>query len=176
MPIERRWAMDGPSARAVGQEGEPKVPDVSRANKRGRRPLVTLGLSKVTRPGPKGGRNPVEGRALVFHGAQPHQGVNRRLRNSVKFCQGAGETPSRAAPSRPMRRSRIKGVSCWYWVGSVAVERKFAAVQCAALIAPYGIPLRGIATPSQPIRERPNTLRHSNLQFDNAGGLWVPSP
>lgn len=32
-------AMDGgaigPSARAVGQEGEPKVPDVSRANKRG---------------------------------------------------------------------------------------------------------------------------------------------
>ena len=30
----------GPSARAVGQEGEPKVPDVSRANKWGRRPLV----------------------------------------------------------------------------------------------------------------------------------------
>ena len=53
----------GPSARAVGQEGEPKVPDVSRANKRGRRPLVTLGLSKVTRPGPKGGRNSVEGEA-----------------------------------------------------------------------------------------------------------------
>ena len=59
----------GPSARAVGQEGEPKVPDVSRANKRGRRPLVTLGLSKVTRPGPKGGRNPVEGSALVSHAA-----------------------------------------------------------------------------------------------------------
>ena len=82
MPSERRWAMDGPSARAVGQEGEPKVADVSRANKRGRRPLVTLGLSKVTRPGPKGGRNPVEGGALAFHAAKPHQGVNCRLGRS----------------------------------------------------------------------------------------------
>ena len=35
MPSEWRWAMDGPSARAVGQEGEPKEPDISRANKRG---------------------------------------------------------------------------------------------------------------------------------------------
>ena len=31
----------------------------------GRRPLVTLGLSKVTRPSPKGGRNPCEGKALA---------------------------------------------------------------------------------------------------------------
>lgn len=74
----------GPSARAVGQEGEPKEPDVSRANKRGRRPLVTLGLSKVTRPGPKGGRNPVEGGALASHAAQPHQGANRRLWNPAR--------------------------------------------------------------------------------------------
>ena len=37
---------------------------------------------KVTRPGPKGGRNPVEGRALVFHGAKPHQGANRWLGSS----------------------------------------------------------------------------------------------
>jgi len=35
MSSERRWAMDGPPARAVGQVGEPKEPDVSRANKRG---------------------------------------------------------------------------------------------------------------------------------------------
>ena len=34
---------------------------------------------KVTRPGPKGGRNSVEGRALVFHGAKPHQGVPCRF-------------------------------------------------------------------------------------------------
>ena len=38
---------------------------------RGRRPLVTLGLSKVTRPSPKGGRNPVEGSALVSCMAKP---------------------------------------------------------------------------------------------------------
>ncbi len=72
----------GPSARAVGQEGEPKVPDVSRANKRGRRPLVTLGLSKVTRLSPKGGRNPIGGGALASHAAKPHQGANRWLGSS----------------------------------------------------------------------------------------------
>ncbi len=86
-PSERRWAMDGPSARAVGQEGEPKVPDVSRANKRGRRLLVTLGLSKVTRPSPKGGRNPVEGGALAFHAAKPHQGANRWFGNPARVCR-----------------------------------------------------------------------------------------
>ena len=68
--------MDGPSARAVGQEDEPKVPDVSRANKRGRRPLVTLGLSKVTRLSPKGGRNPVEGGALVSCVAKPRHSIS----------------------------------------------------------------------------------------------------
>ncbi len=36
-----------------------------RAVCRGRRPLVTLGLSKVTRPSPKGGRNTFEGKALA---------------------------------------------------------------------------------------------------------------
>ncbi len=96
---------------------------------------------KVTRPGPKGGRNFVEGGALVFHGAEPHQGV-----------------------------------PCRFGARTVAVEREFAAVQCTALIAPYSVPLRCKTTPSHPIRERPNTLRYSNLRFDNAGGLWVPSP
>ena len=71
MSSERRRAMDGPSARAVGQAGEPKAPDVSRANKWGRRPLVTLGLSKVTRPGPKGGRNPFEASGLASCTARP---------------------------------------------------------------------------------------------------------
>ena len=71
MSSERRRAMDGPSARAVGQAGEPKEPDVSRANKRGRRPLVTLGLSKVTRPSPKGGRNPIEAGGLASCTARP---------------------------------------------------------------------------------------------------------
>ena len=79
MPSERRWAMDGPSARAVGQEGEPKEPDVSRENKRGRRPLVTLGLSKVTRPGPKGGRNPIEDGVLASCVAKPRYQINSAI-------------------------------------------------------------------------------------------------
>ena len=46
-----------------------------RAAWRGRRLLVTLGLSKVTRPSPKGGRNPIEGDALASFVAKPrHQG------------------------------------------------------------------------------------------------------
>ena len=44
-----------------------------RSDWRGKRPLVTLGLSKVTRPSPKGGRNPVEGSALVSCMAEPCQ-------------------------------------------------------------------------------------------------------
>jgi len=81
----------GPSARAVGQEGEPKEPDVSRVNQRGEKTFGVIcqrvGLSKVTRPGPKGGRNPVEGCALVFHAAKPHQGANRWLGNPARVCR-----------------------------------------------------------------------------------------
>jgi hypothetical protein len=58
-----------------------------RAAWRGRRPLVTLGLSKVTRPGPKGGRNPVEGSALASHAAKPHQGANRWFGNPARVCR-----------------------------------------------------------------------------------------
>ena len=61
--------MDGAGQRAVCG-GPSDVGDEPRAlakpaDWRGRRPLVTLGLSKVTRPSPKGGRNPVEGPALA---------------------------------------------------------------------------------------------------------------
>ncbi|ANB70138.1 hypothetical protein A6033_17690 [Aeromonas veronii] len=70
----------GPSVRAAGQEDEPKVPDVSRANKRGEDLWCDLlkraGLSKVTRPRPKGGRNPVEGSALVAHAAKPRHSIS----------------------------------------------------------------------------------------------------
>ena len=95
----------GPSARAVGQEGEPKEPDVSRANKRGRRPLVTLGLSKVTRPGPKGGRNPFEASGLASCMAKPcHPPITRngRLRLTANRPYDANEMshkdPSPALP------------------------------------------------------------------------------
>ncbi len=77
MSSERRRAMDGPSPRAVGQADEPKAPDVSRANKWGRRPLVHFlkraGLSKVTRPGPKGGRS------RAIHNPQKLQSGRLRL-------------------------------------------------------------------------------------------------
>ncbi len=73
----------GPSARAVGQAGEPKEPDVSRANKRGKRPLVTLGLSKVTRPSPKGGRNPVEASGLASCTAKPCHHTTAPAANAI---------------------------------------------------------------------------------------------
>ncbi len=44
---------------------------------------------KATRPGPKGGRNPIEGGALAFHAAKPHQGLNRWLGNPARVrCRG----------------------------------------------------------------------------------------
>ena len=61
----------GPSARAVGQEGEPKVPDVSRANKWGRRPLVLFakesGSFQSHSPRPEGRAKLRRGRSLVSH-------------------------------------------------------------------------------------------------------------
>ncbi|MNZ23646.1 hypothetical protein D3C78_407640 [compost metagenome] len=73
----------GTSARAVGQAGKQKAPDVSRANKWGRRPLVTLGLSKVTRPGPKGGRNPVEASSLASCTARPCHHTTAPAANTI---------------------------------------------------------------------------------------------
>ena len=85
MSSERRRGRNAPSARAVGQAGEPKAPDVSRANKWGRRPLVHFlkraGLSKVTRPSPKGGRNPFEASGLASCTARPcHSPITRNGR------------------------------------------------------------------------------------------------
>ena len=70
----------GPSARAVGQEDEPKVPDVSRANKRGRRPLVLFvkesGSFQSHSPRPEGRAKPHRGRSprvLRGEATPPHQ-------------------------------------------------------------------------------------------------------
>ena len=38
--------------------------------------MVTLGLSKVTRPGPKGGRNPIEDGVLASYVAKPRYQIN----------------------------------------------------------------------------------------------------
>lgn len=119
--------MDGPSARAVGQEGEPKEPDVSRANKRGEKTFGDFGSFQSHSPQP-------EGRA------KPRRGLRPRI--------PCGEAASRGQPL-----AQESGESLPSWNGL------FPAVQCAALIAPYGVPLRGKATPSQPIRECLITLR-----------------
>ncbi len=100
----------GPSARAVGQEDEPKVPDVSRANKRGRRPLVFFAK---------------ESRSFQSHSPQPEGRVKpRRGQRPRGPC---GEAASRGQPL-----VRESGESLSSWSGLCL------AVQCAALIAPYG--------------------------------------
>jgi hypothetical protein len=83
------------------------------------------------------------------------------LANVTRPGPKGGEAQSRAEHSRPMGRSRIKGPAAGSKIRreSVAVEREFAAVQCAALIAPYGVPLRGEAAPPHQHRERLITLR-----------------
>ena len=66
MSSERRRAMDGPSARAVGQAGEPKEPDEVGRISGGGLSFGDFSLAtqrKVTRPSPKGGRNPFEATA-----------------------------------------------------------------------------------------------------------------
>ena len=135
-PSERRWAMDGPSARAVGQEGEAKVPDVSRANKRGGRPLVLFAK---------------ESGSFQSHSPQPE--------GRAKPCRGQSpRIPCGEAASRGQLLARESGESLSSWNGL------FPAVQCAVLITPYGVPLRGEAAPPYQLRERPNTLRYSNLR------------
>ena len=78
-PSERRWAMDGPSARAVGQTGEPRGPDAGGRTSGGGLSFGDFSLAtqrKVTRPSPKGGRNPVEDGVLASCMAKPcHLGV-----------------------------------------------------------------------------------------------------
>ncbi len=76
-PSERRWAMDGPSARAVGQMGEPREPDAGGRTSGGEDFWCYLpkraGLSKVTRQAAQRRRNPVEDGVLVSCMAKPCQ-------------------------------------------------------------------------------------------------------
>ena len=78
MSSERRRAMDGPSARAVGQAGETKEPDEVGRISGGGLSFGDFSLAtqrKVTRPGPKGGRNSIEEGVLASCVAKPrHQG------------------------------------------------------------------------------------------------------
>ncbi|OEC41779.1 hypothetical protein A9G06_17810 [Aeromonas sp. DNP9] len=77
-----------------------------RAVCRGRRLLVTLGLSKVTRPSPKGGRNPFEGRALASCMAKP--------------CQ-SGERES-VSPPADHKKTAAQGLRFFYWLNLLAPD------------------------------------------------------
>ena len=65
-----------PSARAVGQRGEPREPDAGGRTSGDGLSFGDFSLAtqrKVTRPSPRGGRTPVEGSALVSCMAEPCQ-------------------------------------------------------------------------------------------------------
>jgi len=87
MSSERRRAMDGPLARAVGQAGEPKEPD-------------------------EGGRNPVEANGLASCSAQPShpsptpQSGRLRLTANRPYDVAA----SRPLPSPPLRRGGSQSI------------------------------------------------------------------
>ncbi|BBR08667.1 hypothetical protein WP3S18E02_03280 [Aeromonas caviae] len=98
----------GPSARAVGQAGESKEPDEVGRISGGGRSIGDFSLAtqrKVTRPSPKGGRNPVEASGLASCTATPcHSPITRsgRLRLTANRPYDGNETshqdPSPALP------------------------------------------------------------------------------
>ncbi len=117
MPSERRWAMDGPSVCAVGQTGEPRAPDAGGRTSGGDLSLGDFSLAtqrKVTRPSPKGGRNPVEGSALVSCMAKPCQSSGLRHRVMMLPTPHPGPLPQRgegirAKPGRGQRPRVLHG-------------------------------------------------------------------
>ncbi|ANB54947.1 hypothetical protein WM43_20965 [Aeromonas veronii] len=100
------------SAQGCAVCGAPSAPldetrePAKRAVCRGRRLLVTLGLSKVTRPSPKGGRNPFEGRALASCMAKP--------------CQ-SGERES-VSPPADHKKTAALGLRFFYWLNLLAPD------------------------------------------------------
>lgn len=51
--------------------------------------LATAGVSAaISRPGPKGGRNPVEGKALAFYGETPYP-----VRGCAMHCANGAPSP-----------------------------------------------------------------------------------
>ncbi len=116
-PSERRWAMDGPSARAVGQTGEPREPDAGGRTSGGGLSFGDFSLAtqrKVTRQAAQRRRNPVEDGVLVSCMAKP--------------CQ-RGWRPLTLTLSRKGRGNGYHG-----------------AMRFAPLIAPYVLPARGGGT------------------------------
>ena len=117
MPSERRWAMDGPSVRAVGQTGEPRKPDAGGRTSGGGLSFGDFSLAtqrKVTRPSPKGGRNPVEDGVLASCMAKPCQSSGLRHRVMMLPTPHPGPLPPRgegirAKPHRGRRPRVLRG-------------------------------------------------------------------
>ena len=117
MPSERRWAMDGPSVRAVGQTGEPRKPDAGGRTSGGGLSFGDFSLAtqrKVTRPSPKGGRNPVEDGVLASCMAKPCQSSGLRHRVMMLPTPHPGPLPQRgegirAKPHRGRRPRVLRG-------------------------------------------------------------------
>ena len=106
MSSERRRAMDGPPARAVGQAGEPKEPDEVGRISGGGLSFGDFSLAtqrKVTRPSPKGGRNPVEANGLASCTAKPcHRLSPGRLRLTANRPYDGNEKPHKdPSPALP---------------------------------------------------------------------------
>ena len=123
MSSERRRAMDGPSARAVGQAGETKEPDEVGRISGGGLSFGDFSLAtqrKVTRPSPKGGRNPFEASGLASCTARPcHHTTapaantmprNGRLRLTANRPYDGNEMPHKdPSPALPFAREGAKG-------------------------------------------------------------------
>ena len=99
--------MDGEGQSAVCGGPSDLAPDpretAQRSDWRGKRPLVTLGLSKVTRPSPKGGRNPFEASGLASCTARPCH--TQRLLPPTP-CLGTDDYAYRLIDPTIARRSR----------------------------------------------------------------------
>ncbi len=77
-PSERRWAMDGPSARAVGQRGEPREPDAGGRTSGGVKTFGDFGSFQSHSPSRAAAAKPVEDGVLVSRMAKPcHLGVGQ---------------------------------------------------------------------------------------------------
>ncbi len=194
MSSEWRRVMEGPSARAVGQAGEAKEPDTVGRISGGGLSFGDFSLAtqrKVTRPGPKGRRNPSRPTASRpmrrSRIKRPRPRANVRLHLTANRTQGPLATqrkvtrpgpkgrrnPSRLTASHPIRRSRIKRprpranvrlhLTANRTQGPLATQRKVTRP------GP-----KGRRNPSRPTASRP--MRRSRIKKSQAKRPGIPMP
>jgi hypothetical protein len=133
-PLGQGWPIGACRQTNGGTEGTRR----RRANKRGRRLLVTLGLSKVTRPAAQRRRNPVEDGVLASCMAKPCQYLvagQRRYRTPHPSPLPQGE------------RGSFTPVQCASLIGTLPVSSQGRGerfpVQCAPLIGTLPVSRKG---------------------------------